>query len=145
MLNSGLRCHPRYPSLVNYSNDERIKVFNNEMDTNVLLTKADLVMSPLSGILFQPIIKGKRVLYYDRWREHVDEDTWTVFDETSCVYHASNYEQLKAGVTELKKNPNLAKQDVEKFYREIVSGGTSLDKSIISNYTDTIDKITASG
>ena len=140
-----VKVHPRYPRSIKKSHDHRLKVFYNDMDTNVLLTKADLVMSPLSGILFQPIIKGKRVLYYDRWREYFNEDTWTVFDETSCVYHASNYEQLKAGVTELKKNPKLAKQDVEKFYREIVSGGTSLDKSIISNYTDTIDKITASG
>lgn len=140
-----VKAHPRYPSLVNYSNDDRIKVFNNDVDTNVLLTRADLVLSPLSGILFQPIIKRKRVLYYDKWRKYVSEDTWTVFDETPCVYRASNYEQLKAGVSELKQNPRLEKQDVEKFYQNIVSGGIPLDKSIISNYTGIINQITSQG
>jgi hypothetical protein len=138
-----VKAHPRYPNIMNNTDDCRIKVFDNDVDTNVLLSRADLVLSPLSGILFQHIIKGKRVLYYDRWREYYDEDTWTVFDETPCVYRASNYDQLKAGVAELKKNSTLYRNDVEKFYGDIVSGGIPLNKSIISNYTNTIQKITA--
>jgi len=140
-----VKAHPRYPQMNFSMENDRIKLFFNDVDTNILLTKADLVLSPLSGILFQTIIQGKRTLYYDKWREYISEDTWTVFDDTQCVYRASNYEQLKSGVSELRNNPTLKRFDVEEFYMNIVSGGTPINKRIVTNYTNTIERVIIQG
>lgn len=136
-----IKTHPRYPSKIGVWDNPRVKIFHNDVDTNALLPRADVVISALSGILFQPIILGKRVIFYDKWKKFITSNTWTVFDKTPCVLKASNYEQLRDGVAKILNNSKLEEDDIDEFYTSFVSGGLSRNESIIERYIETIDHI----
>jgi len=128
------KAHPRYPSYTTIKPTDRVRVFYNDVDTNFLLTLSDIIISPFSGVLFQPIIQGKKVIYFDIWKKYCSNDTFTVFDNTRCVYKASSYEELKKGVLALRRNPILEEEDAEEFYQSIISGGIPRNESIIDRY-----------
>jgi len=75
------------------------------------------------------------------WRERLPENIYTVLDDTPCVFRASNYEELTTGVRDLMESPKLKKDNVEKFYKEFISGGTTLNESIIDNYITAIQQV----
>ena len=134
------KAHPRYPATLNVKPNERVRVFYNATDSSYLLGLADLIISPTSGVLFHPITKGRRVIYYDIWKKYCPDDAWTVFDDTKCVYKASNYDELKKGVLTLRRNQLIKEEDVNKFYKAYISGGITLKESIVERHINAISK-----
>ena len=132
------KAHPRYPGATKIKNRDRVKVFYNDIDSNYLLAHADTVISFTSGLLFQPIVNMKRVIYCDAWLKYCTSGSSTVFDNTKCVFKASNYKELKKGFLELKKNNSLEEDEVNKFYKKIVSGGISINKSIVDSHINAL-------
>ena len=132
------KAHPRYPGATKIIPHERIKVFYNNIDSNFLLQLADSVLSFTSGLLFQPIINQKKVIYCDNWIKYCLKGTKTVFENTECVFKVSNYQELKNAIKDSMNNILIPISEVNKFYKENVSGGISINKSIIDNHISNI-------
>ena len=66
--------------------------FGNDVDTNVLLERADMFISPLSAVLFQPLLKKKPVFYYDAWNV---KNEYTIFDDCKGIIKASSKEEKR--------------------------------------------------
>jgi len=144
-----IKAHPRYNTTINYDNSyikkhkNRVKLFFKDMDTTLLLGHADVIISPMSSILFHPITNGKRVVFFDKWQDYTikNHDDVTLFDNTPCAYRASNEKQLQAGVKELLENNETENVAIEEFYKKGVSGGSMRSESIIDKYISIVNQM----
>ena len=133
-----IKAHPRYPKTITHNAGSRVRVFYNEIDTNALISRANIVVSALSGVLFQPIIKGQRVIYYDKWKMFDSNNMTTVFDANKCVVRASSKQELIQAVNLLRREKILGINLINEFYSEVVSGGIPIDESIAERYVKKI-------
>jgi len=133
--------HPRYPWRFGSDGDaSRVEVFRNEVDTTALMSRADLVISPLSSTLLQAVSTGKPVILYDWWRADAKFKGRTAFDGSPCVLRASNAGELYERCREVMAGKRPNERDSERFYMTRISEGLKKDESIISRYTDVVKK-----
>ncbi|MCK4733489.1 MAG: hypothetical protein KAT65_13635 [Methanophagales archaeon] len=122
-----VKLHPRVPyeipisDFIREDRRENIKQFGNDVDTNILIAKADIYISTGSTTVVNPIVKKKPVIFYDRWKEKV-KDATTFLDDYSFILNlkASNMEEL---IMQCKKALNneyeISDADIEEFYRNV--------------------------
>lgn len=140
--------HPRYPwffdfdACVKEHDATRIRIFRNELDTNILMHYADLVVSPLSSVLVQAILDKKAVIMYDAWKQGLRFDGETFFDNTPSVLKVSTPKELYACCARVMsgENPNRNEAIVEEFYKTRISAGRDRKESIVARYFDVIQK-----
>jgi len=142
-----VKTHPRvikdFDVLSTLNSDmlSRIKVFGNDVDTNALIPYADILISTLSGVLFQAIMKNRIALLYLRWKERFPYPVETIFDSANCVLKAFSKEELHRYFEDALSQKLSNPADAEEFYMKFVSGGIPLGKSLIDRYTVAIHGI----
>ena len=115
-----------------------MKIFDNRTDTNALIQNSDIFISTLSAVLFQAIMKGKPVIFYDKWRKAKSMPVSTIFDHSECVLTASSREELAASVKKTMVKSSLDHKIADEFYRGSVSAGVPVGGSIVKKYLEEI-------
>ena len=59
---------------------KRIRQFGNDIDTSILLAKADICLSASSTTLISPIVQKKPVIFFNKWKD-VLPDTTSIYDD----------------------------------------------------------------
>ncbi|MFQ5443572.1 MAG: CDP-glycerol glycerophosphotransferase family protein [Nitrospinales bacterium] len=131
-----VKLHPRYPlhfPLAEYGGD-RLKLFGNDTDTNLLLAKADIVISPLSAVLFHPMLMKRRAIFYDRLRTLTGDHWKCIFDEASFLDTVTTPEALQEACRKILQGEEFNFDGMEAFYKKYLSGGAGFDESIVENH-----------
>lgn len=136
--------HPRkifklpIKDFIHADRQKNIRQFKNDIDTNILLAKADICISLNSTMLISPIVQKKPVIFYDRGKEKL-KDVTTIYDNLEFI--ASSQEQL---VKQYKKIINeeykIDDSSILSFYKKVFSVN-SLSDSMVEKYTRKIKEI----
>ncbi|HJP19817.1 MAG: hypothetical protein CMD96_06735 [Gammaproteobacteria bacterium] len=131
-----IKLHPRYPfafPLRNYTGGQ-VRIFGNEVDTNMLLPKSDIVISSYSGVLVHPMLMRRSAIFYDKIRAVTGISIKFIFDDTDCVEKVANPHDLEKTCRMIlkRKSPNF--DGLEHFYKKFISGGIGMDQSISGSY-----------
>lgn len=121
-------------------NDKRrsIKQFGNDTDTNILLAKADICLAASSTVLISPILQRKPVIFYDKWKEVLQNAT-SIYDGVS--FKASSRKELITQCEKILKGEYFIDDAyLEKLYRDVFSGNY-LYENMLLKYNTQIDKI----
>ncbi|HNX90593.1 MAG TPA: CDP-glycerol glycerophosphotransferase family protein, partial [Candidatus Omnitrophota bacterium] len=136
-----VKLHPRYQWAISddiSKGSDRIRLFRNDVDINVLLHYADLVISPLSSVLFQAIIDGIPVILYERWKKLMNFTGRTAFEDTECIFRASEPEMLYNHCSRVIAGERPSMRDFREFYKKKISSGIDMDKSMVEGYLKAI-------
>lgn len=131
-----VKLHPRYPlhfPLAEFGSD-RLKLFGNDTDTNLLLTRADMVISPLSAVLFHPLLMKRRAVFYDRVRTLTGDHWKCIFDDAAFLDTVTTPEELQDVCGKILQGEESNFDGMEAFYKKYLSGGAGLDGSIVENH-----------
>jgi len=144
-----MKFHPRLvfkvpiEEYVSMERRQNIKFFGNDVDTNVLMAMADIVVSPESSILTIPILHKKPLIYYHRWKEKTGDVTiTTVYDECPFILKASNHNELKKQLENVlhKGRYGISDSDIAFFYKKMFSVDSPYE-NMTEKYIKTIDDI----
>jgi len=144
-----MKFHPRLvfkvpiEEYVSMERRQNIKFFGNDVDTNVLMAMADIVVSPESSILTVPILHKKPLIYYYRWKEKTGDVTiTTVYDECPFILKASNHNELKKQLGNVlhKGRYGISDSDIAFFYKKMFSVDSPYE-NMTEKYIKTIDDI----
>lgn len=141
-----IKYHPRYPKgskvfgVVKSSVNGRIKKFGNKVDSNALMSYADLVISPGSSMLPQSLVSGKATIAHELWRERLNFTGRTIYDGFSCVLKASNRGELHDQCRKVINGWRPPEAEIERFYKERISIGLEKGESIPARYVNIIRK-----
>lgn len=123
---------------VNKNRMENVRQFGNDIDTNVLLAKADIFVSAASTVFISPIIQRKPVIFYNKWKKSL-RDIPSIFDDLPL--RASDEKEL---VTQYKRIVNgryeISESYLESFYKKIFST-ESVNQVMVEKYIEKIDEI----
>ena len=136
--------HPRhvfeipFDDFIHKDRQKNIRQFGNDTDTNILLANADICLSAASTTFISPILQRKPVIFYDRWKEKL-QDSFSIFDDLE--FKASSREEL---IVQYKRiiNGEYAIDDsfLESFYKNVFSAD-SLSVSMVEKYSEKIKEI----
>jgi len=135
-----IKHHPRNPynipldDFINKDEQENIKQFGNDVDTNVLMALSDISLATSSTTLINNVIQKKPAILYDRWKECLNATT--IYD--GLKYNASSREELKSKISKIiNAGYTIEESYLNKFYEEVFS----VKSSSISMTDLYIDKI----
>lgn len=123
---------------VNKNRMGNIRQFGNDIDTNVLLAKADICVSAASSVFVSPILQRKPVIFYNKWKKSL-RDTPSIFDDLPLK--ASDEKELVIQYKRIVDSGyGIGESYLESFYKKIFS--TELvDKVMVEKYIEKIDEI----
>lgn len=132
--------HPRNVfeiSVDNYIQEDRrkyIRQFGNDVDTNILLAKADICLSASSTTLISPIVQRKPVVFYNKWKEVLDATS--IYDELR--FTASSKDELIVQCEKIINGYYSIDDDyIESFYKNVFSFD-DFDKTMVEKYSGSI-------
>lgn len=136
--------HPRkkfklnIEEFIDKDKQNNIRQFGNNVDTNILLTKSDIVIAMSSTMFIQPIVQKKPVIFYQRWKEKLKTVT-TIFDDIE--FKASSQEELINQCKRILNNEyKIDEEYIRKFYKNVFSFDSS-SRSMIEKYMEKINEV----
>ncbi len=134
-----VKIHPRTNINFNYKH-KNLKIFNQDIDTSILIQASDIVITTLSGVLTEAILSDKLSILYQSWKNYL-ANPWTIFDKTNCVKKVKNYEELKKHITSYNKNYKIDFKEKNNYFKHFISGGKDINQSITQDYLKEIKNI----
>lgn len=134
-----VKIHPRTNINFNYKH-KNLKIFNQDIDTSILIQASDIVITTLSGVLTEAILSDKLSILYQSWKNYLS-NPWTIFDKTNCVKKVKNYEELKKHITSYNKNYKIDFKEKNNYFKDFISGGKDINQSITQGYLKEIKNI----
>lgn len=136
--------HPRkkfklnIEEFIDKDKQNNIRQFGNDVDTNILLAKSDIVIAMSSTMFIQPIVQKKPVIFYQRWKEKLNTVT-TIFD--NIEFKASSQEELINQCKRILNNEyKIDEREIKKIYKNVFSFDFS-SKSMIEKYMEKINEV----
>ena len=117
-----------------------IKQFGNDIDTSVLVAKADILLSASSTTLISPIVQKKPVVFYNKWK-YVLPDTTSIYDNLN--FKASSEEELIIQCEKIINGYYSIEDSFLKSFYEKVFSLDDLSVSMVEKYSRNIKEIMA--
>ena len=108
-----------------------IRQFGNDVDTSILLAKADICLSASSTTLISPIIQKKPVIFYNKWKE-VLPDATSIYDDLK--FKASSKEELIVQCEKIINDGYTIDDSFLKSFYENVFSLDDLSVSMVEKY-----------
>lgn len=135
-----VKLHPRYPLHLPFLKyrGPRVRIFGNRTDSNLLIARADIVISPLTGLLLQPMLLKRGAIFYDKIRAATGASSDYIYDYTDCMEKAKTPLELELSCKKILEGNVGNFEKLEEYYAKYISGGATLEQSMMGKYVDEV-------